>query len=158
MVSTAEKYASEIEIFTLSRGFRTQISRSCAQKRHFQQSIRGQSGRTDFFNTIDPKLTVTKVINRPRLCENALNTVGSFLHGTGRSQRYPAAACREGRGGKGQPSTALEPSVTYHLQRPKRPATDSSTILPWRRNSPQKACAIPGAGPDEKLRRRNQCP
>ncbi|WP_050562638.1 hypothetical protein [Pseudomonas sp. GM78] len=32
MVSTAEKYALEIEIFTLSRGFWTQISRSCAQK------------------------------------------------------------------------------------------------------------------------------
>ena len=63
-----------------------------------------------------------------------------------------------GGAGKGQPSTALEPSATNHLQKPKRPAIDSSTILPWRRNSPQKACAIPGAVPDEKLRRRNQCP
>src|SRR5471030_3551911 len=54
MVSTAEKYAHEIEIFTLNRGFRAQISRSCAQKRHFQQSVRGPSGRTDFFNTIGP--------------------------------------------------------------------------------------------------------
>jgi len=52
MVSTAEKYALEIEIFTLSKGLWTQISRSCAQKRRFQQSVRGQSGRTDFFNTI----------------------------------------------------------------------------------------------------------
>lgn len=52
MVSTAEKYALQIEIFTLSRGFRAQISRSCAQKRRFQQSVREQSGRTDFFNTI----------------------------------------------------------------------------------------------------------
>jgi hypothetical protein len=49
MDSTAEKYALEIEIFTLSRGFRVQISRSCAQKRHLQQSVRGQPGRTDFF-------------------------------------------------------------------------------------------------------------
>jgi hypothetical protein len=57
MVSTAEKYALEIEIFTLSRGFRAQISRSYAQKRHFQQSVRGQSGRTDFFNTIGQKQT-----------------------------------------------------------------------------------------------------
>ena len=57
MVSTAEKYVLEIEIFTLNRGFRAQISRSCAQKRDFQQSVRGQSGRTDFFNTIDPKPT-----------------------------------------------------------------------------------------------------
>lgn len=35
MVSTAEKYALEIEIFTLSRGFRARISRSCAQKKAF---------------------------------------------------------------------------------------------------------------------------
>jgi len=28
MVSAAEKYASDIEIFTFSRGFQTQISRS----------------------------------------------------------------------------------------------------------------------------------
>jgi hypothetical protein len=55
MVSTAEKHALEIEIFTLNRGFRAQISRSCAQKRHFQQSVRGPSGRTDFFNTIGQK-------------------------------------------------------------------------------------------------------
>jgi hypothetical protein len=32
MVSTAEKYASEIEIFTFGRGFQTQISRSSLQK------------------------------------------------------------------------------------------------------------------------------
>lgn len=32
MVSTAEKYASEIEIFTFGRGFQTQISRSSVQK------------------------------------------------------------------------------------------------------------------------------
>jgi len=52
--STTEKYAFEIEIFTLSSGFRVQISRSGAQKRRFQPSICGQSGRTDFFNRIDP--------------------------------------------------------------------------------------------------------
>jgi hypothetical protein len=54
MLSTVEKYALEIEIFTLSRGFRAQISRSSAQKRRFQRSVCGQSGRTDFFNRIDP--------------------------------------------------------------------------------------------------------
>ena len=32
MVSAAEKYASEIEIFTFGRGFQTQISRSSVQK------------------------------------------------------------------------------------------------------------------------------
>ncbi len=31
MVSTAEKYVLEIEIFALSTGLRAQISRSCAQ-------------------------------------------------------------------------------------------------------------------------------
>lgn len=36
MVSTAKKDALEIEIFTLSRGFRAQISRSFAQKMRFQ--------------------------------------------------------------------------------------------------------------------------
>ncbi|MND82846.1 hypothetical protein [Pseudomonas sp. BF-R-30] len=35
MVSTAEKYAFEIEIYILSRGFRAQISRSGAQKKAF---------------------------------------------------------------------------------------------------------------------------
>ncbi|KNH29238.1 hypothetical protein ACS77_04835 [Pseudomonas syringae] len=59
MVSTAEKYALEIEIFTLSRGFRAQISHSCVQKRRFQQSVCGQSGRTDFFNTIGRKQSLT---------------------------------------------------------------------------------------------------
>lgn len=39
MVSTAEKYALEIEIFTLNRGFWAQISRSGAQKRLFQQAV-----------------------------------------------------------------------------------------------------------------------
>ncbi|KZN19297.1 hypothetical protein A1D17_25200 [Pseudomonas fluorescens] len=53
MVSMVEKYTLEIEIFTLSRGFRAQISRSCAQEGFFQQSVCEQSGRTDFFNRID---------------------------------------------------------------------------------------------------------
>ncbi|MHC8285929.1 hypothetical protein ACYZUD_03660 [Pseudomonas sp. XS1P51] len=35
MVSSAEKYASEIEIFTFGRGFRTRISHSSVQKRRF---------------------------------------------------------------------------------------------------------------------------
>ena len=55
MVSTVEKYAFEIEIFTLSRGFAAQISHSDAQKRHVEQSVRGQSGSTDFFNRIGQK-------------------------------------------------------------------------------------------------------
>ena len=60
MVSTAEEYASELEIFALSsRGFRVQISRRCAQKRNFQQSVHAQPGRSDFFNTIGQKRSLT---------------------------------------------------------------------------------------------------
>jgi hypothetical protein len=57
MVSSAEKYASEIEIFTFGRGFRTQISRSGVQKRRFHQSMIRPFGRTDFFNRIGQKET-----------------------------------------------------------------------------------------------------
>jgi hypothetical protein len=39
MVCASEKYASEIEIFTFSRGFRTRISRSNVQKRRFHQPM-----------------------------------------------------------------------------------------------------------------------
>ena len=55
MVSAAEKYASEIEISTFGRGFRTQISRSSVQKRRFNQSMTRLFGRTDFFNRIGHK-------------------------------------------------------------------------------------------------------
>jgi hypothetical protein len=58
MVCASEKYASEIEIFTFGRGFRTQILRSSVQKRRFNQSMTRLFGRTDFFNSIDPKLTM----------------------------------------------------------------------------------------------------
>ncbi|KAA5842517.1 hypothetical protein F2A38_12700, partial [Pseudomonas chlororaphis] len=57
LISTVEKYALEIEIFTLSRGFRAQISRSGAQKTHFQRSVCGRFRRTDFFNRIGHKRT-----------------------------------------------------------------------------------------------------
>jgi hypothetical protein len=66
MVSTAEKYALEIEIFSMSRGFRAQISRSCAEKRRFQQPVCGQSGRTDFFNTIGRFLPLAMGRKRPK--------------------------------------------------------------------------------------------
>jgi hypothetical protein len=59
MVSMLEKYTLEIEIFTLSKGFRAQISRGGAQKGVFQQSVCGQSGRTDFFNRIGRKHSLT---------------------------------------------------------------------------------------------------
>ena len=66
IVSTIEKYTLEIETSTLSRGFRVQISRSGAQKRRFQRSVCGQSGRTDFFNRIGRFLPVTRGSNRPK--------------------------------------------------------------------------------------------
>jgi hypothetical protein len=58
MVCASEKYASEIEIFTFGRGFRTRISRSSAQKRRFHQSMVRQFGQTDFFNRIGRFLPV----------------------------------------------------------------------------------------------------
>jgi len=61
MVSTAEKYALEIEIFALSRGFRIQILRSGVQKRHFHQSMIRQFGQTDFFNRIGRFLSVATI-------------------------------------------------------------------------------------------------
>lgn len=67
MVSTTEKYALEIEIFALSMGFWAQISRSDAQKRRFQRSVWGQSGRTDFFNRIGRFLPLAKGCKRPKL-------------------------------------------------------------------------------------------
>jgi hypothetical protein len=65
MVSTVEKYAFEIEIFTLSRGFPGSISRSGAQKRRFQRSVCGQPGRTDFFNRIGQLQSFVTDHNRP---------------------------------------------------------------------------------------------
>lgn len=56
MLFTAEKYASELEIFVLNRGLQAQISRRYAKKRHFQRLVHAQPGRTDFFNTIGQKL------------------------------------------------------------------------------------------------------
>ncbi|WP_124302065.1 hypothetical protein [Pseudomonas chlororaphis] len=66
-VSTAEKYASEIEIFTFGRGFRTRISRSSVQKRRFHQSMIRPFGQTDFFNRIGQFLPV------------AIESLGRFL-------------------------------------------------------------------------------
>ncbi|PBQ09544.1 hypothetical protein CCL23_12280 [Pseudomonas syringae] len=59
MVSTAEKYVSEFEIFAWSREFRVHISRICVQKRHFQQSVHTQPGRTGFFNIIGQKQSLS---------------------------------------------------------------------------------------------------
>jgi len=75
MVSTVEKYALEIEIFTLSRGIQAQISRSGAQKRRFQRSVCGQSGRTDFFNRIGRSLSVVTTAPAGQVeCKRLLST------------------------------------------------------------------------------------
>jgi hypothetical protein len=66
MVFSAEKYAREIEFFTLSRGVGAQISRSDVHKRRFQRSAGGQSGKTDFFNRIGRFLPVTMGRSRPK--------------------------------------------------------------------------------------------
>jgi hypothetical protein len=57
LVPIDEKYASEIEILTFSRGCLTRISRSSVQKRCIHPSIFEQFGQTDFFNRIDPEQT-----------------------------------------------------------------------------------------------------
>lgn len=66
MVSAAENYAFEIEIFTFGRGLRTQILRSSVQKRCFNQSMTWLFGRTDVFNRIGRFLTFAMGINRPK--------------------------------------------------------------------------------------------
>ncbi|AKV10075.1 hypothetical protein B723_28210 [Pseudomonas fluorescens NCIMB 11764] len=62
MVSTVEKYALETEIFTLSRVFRAQISRSSAQKKAFSAVSMRQCGRSDFFNRIGRYLSVVAAV------------------------------------------------------------------------------------------------
>ncbi|WP_223442093.1 hypothetical protein [Pseudomonas sp. BF-R-19] len=50
IVSAAEKYAFEIEIFAFGRGFQAQISRSSVQKKRFHRSMIRPFWMTDFFN------------------------------------------------------------------------------------------------------------
>ena len=84
MVSPAEKYASEIEIFTFGRGFGAQISRSSVQKRRFNQSMTRLFGRTDFFNRIGRLLPLVKGSfgsvsageNHPMCWSNPMQTTG----------------------------------------------------------------------------------
>ena len=54
---------------------RAQISHSCAQKRRFQQSVRRQSGRTDFFNKIGRSpLVVTTACAGQVECKRVIST------------------------------------------------------------------------------------
>jgi len=92
-ISTAEKYAPEIEICVLGRRFRTRISHSSVQKRCFHPSIFDRFGQTDFFNRIgrllpvvnDSKRPKQPLIERPRLadtCGHPHATTESYLPGT----------------------------------------------------------------------------
>jgi hypothetical protein len=65
MVCASEKYASEIEIFTFGRGFRTGFHVATCKKRRFRQSMIRQFGQTDFFNRIGRLQPVVAVRNRP---------------------------------------------------------------------------------------------
>ena len=55
MVCAAEKYASEIEIFTFGRGFRARISRSSVQKKRLHQSKIREFGQADCFQQNRPE-------------------------------------------------------------------------------------------------------
>ena len=61
MVPAAEKYASEIEIFTYGSGYRSQILRGGVLKRRFHQSVFWPYQKTDFFNRIGKKRSVRYV-------------------------------------------------------------------------------------------------
>lgn len=61
MVCASEKYASDIEIFTFGRGFRTRISRNSVQKRHFHQSMIRQFGKTDCFQQNRPIAAIQNI-------------------------------------------------------------------------------------------------
>ncbi len=78
MVWASEKYASEIEIFTFGRGFRTRISRSSVQKRRFHQSMIRQFGQTDFFNRIGRVQSLRRHQHRERhLMNSSLRSIAS---------------------------------------------------------------------------------
>ena len=75
MVCASEKYASEIEIFTFGRSFRTRISRSSVQKRLFHQSMIRQFGQADFFNRIGRSLpVVTTALAGQAECKGLVST------------------------------------------------------------------------------------
>ncbi|MNN95725.1 hypothetical protein D3C81_2145790 [compost metagenome] len=63
MVFSAEKYAREIEIFTLSRGVGAQILRSDVQKKAFSAVSMGPVWKNRLFQQNRPKLTVAKGSN-----------------------------------------------------------------------------------------------
>ncbi|AWM92510.1 hypothetical protein DJ564_17645 [Pseudomonas sp. 31-12] len=64
-VFTAEKYACEIEILNLRRGFRAEISHSSELKRRFHRSMFRHFWKTDFFNRIGRFLPVARGRKRP---------------------------------------------------------------------------------------------
>jgi hypothetical protein len=86
MFSAAEKYASEIEIFSFGRDYWIQISRSSVQNRRFNQSMTRPFGRNDFFNSIGQKQPLTSgCLFPPDLC-NLRKNEGSFWKINARSE------------------------------------------------------------------------
>ena len=77
MVCASEKYASEIEIFTFGRGFRTQISRSSVQKKAFSL-VNDQAVLADrLFQQNRPKAVSQLVIDLLEIISVTL--VGSYI-------------------------------------------------------------------------------
>jgi hypothetical protein len=88
LVSAAEKYASEIEIFTFGRGFQAQISRSSVQKRRFHWSMTRQFWMADFFNRIGRLLPFAAyatgvILYRIRTSMRQVNDSGAFKEALG---------------------------------------------------------------------------
>lgn len=82
MVFAAEKYGAELEIFAVSRGFPVQISRTCAQKRHFStQYIRRPLGLKHY--------QIHRIDNSPWLAELEQRNA---IHPQHDKQRFPEDA------------------------------------------------------------------
>ena len=96
MVCASEKYASEIEIFTFGRGFRTRISRSSVQKRHFHRSMIRQFGQIDFFNRIGWLPPFRRGISRLIVIAEHLRNPGRFIFIASVSQKLPYAVAQSG--------------------------------------------------------------
>jgi len=80
-VSTAEKFAPEIEICALGRRFTTRISRSSTQEGCFYPSVFERFGQTDFFNTIGQKRTLVAAWFRDKadVLDKTRNTIKPLM-------------------------------------------------------------------------------
>lgn len=82
MASTAEKYTLEIEFFSLSRGFRAQISRSCAQKDIFSSRYAGSLEKPTFSTESTHSSHAHLPLNNSRITrEFSTQYVDDFVNG-----------------------------------------------------------------------------